>query len=251
MITRRKAVQKTLGAAAVLAFASRSSSLLQGQTATPAAPAAGVSGTAPAGPFHLPKLPYAYDALEPHIDAQTMEIHYSKHHAAYVNNLNKALASHPKLHEKSLEEIIKDIPSLPAEIQTTVRNNAGGAFNHSLFWHMMSKGGGGEPKGTLGDEIKKQFGSFSKFKEDFTKAATSVFGSGWAWLLWNSGKLEIRTLPNQDAPVFQNHHPLLGLDVWEHAYYLKYQNRRADYIGAFFNVIAWEFVQERLNHAKG
>ena len=236
-MTRRTAVKTSLTAAAVLAATRQVSSVLQAQPAPAAA--------APTGPFTLPKLPYAFDALEPHIDAQTMEIHHGKHHAAYVNNLNKAIAGKPELQHKSIEELIREVPSLPPEIRNAVKNNAGGDYNHSLFWRMMKKGGGGEPTGELAKEIDKSFGSFAKFKEEFTKTALGQFGSGWAWLIWNGTKLEVRGLPNQDAPIFPGHKALLGIDVWEHAYYLKYQNRRADYVAAFFNVIHWDFVHDR------
>jgi Fe-Mn family superoxide dismutase len=200
---------------------------------------------AAAGPFTLPSLPYATDALEPHIDAQTMQIHHDKHHAAYVANLNKAVAEFPELAKKSVEDLVKDLDALPEKIRTAVRNNGGGHFNHSLFWQMMKKDGGGEPRGELARAIATGFGSFTKFKLDFTIAGVGVFGSGWAWLVVQEGKLAIQRAANQDNPLSQGAQPLLGLDVWEHAYYLKYQNRRPDYINAWWNVVNWDFVAER------
>jgi superoxide dismutase, Fe-Mn family len=196
-------------------------------------------------PFTLPPLPYALDALEPHLDARTMEIHHDRHHGAYVANLNKAIAESPSLGLKSLEELLKDLNSVPEKIRAAVRNNGGGHYNHSLFWHMMQKDGGGEPKGELATAIEKAFGSFSAFKEGFTKAALGQFGSGWAWLVRDGKELKIEATPNQDSPISQGRQPLLGLDVWEHAYYLKYQNKRADYIAAWWNVVNWDFVGER------
>jgi len=196
--------------------------------------------------FELPKLDYAYNALEPNIDAQTMEIHHSKHHAAYTTNLNNALNGTPQANS-SIEEILKEISKLPV----AVRNNGGGFFNHNLFWKIMSPNGGGQPKGDLADGINKYFGSFDKFKELLSSAAATRFGSGWAWLLVkDNGELAISSTPNQDNPLMDiaevKGKPILGLDVWEHAYYLKYQNRRADYVGAFWNVINWDEVSKRL-----
>jgi superoxide dismutase, Fe-Mn family len=201
----------------------------------------------PGGPFTLPALPYALDALEPHIDARTMEIHHGKHHAAYVTNLNKAIAEAPPLKTKSVEDLVKDLNSVPEKIRTAVRNNGGGHSNHTLFWQMLKKGGGGEPKGELGKAIDKTFNNYSGFKEKLSEAATKVFGSGWAWLLLEGKDLKIESTPNQDSPLSQGKSPLLGIDVWEHAYYLKYQNRRADYIAAWFNVINWDFVADRFS----
>ena len=194
----------------------------------------------------LPALPYDPAALEPHIDAQTMQIHHGKHHQAYVNNLNAALDKHPELHQKSLEDLLKGINTVPEDIRTAVRNNAGGHHNHSLFWTVMGPRAGGEPTGPLADAIKKAFGDFGKFKETFAAAATTRFGSGWAWLTAGGGKLDISSTPNQDSPVMEGKTPILGLDVWEHAYYLKYQNRRPDYIGAWWNVVNWSEVARRL-----
>src|SRR5438552_3705730 len=193
-------------------------------------------------PFEVPKLAYAFDALEPHIDAKTMEIHHDKHHATYVTNLNKAVADAPDLANKSIEEILKDLNSVPEKVRTAVRNQGGGHFNHTLFWQMMKKGGGGEPRGDLANAMDKSFGGLSGFKDKFTEAATKVFGSGWAWLVMDGKDLKIQSTPNQDSPLSQGMKPLLGIDVWEHAYYLKYQNRRPEYIKAWFNVINWDFV---------
>jgi Fe-Mn family superoxide dismutase len=202
-------------------------------------------------PFALPDLPYAHDALEPYIDAKTMEIHHGKHHNAYVTNLNKALESAPELANKSLVELVSNLDAVPAAIRTAVRNQGGGHWNHSLFWNVMKKGGGGDPKGPLGDAINAAFGSFAEFKAKFTAAAAGVFGSGWAWLVLNSGKLEVQSTPNQDSPLMnKSGAPVLALDVWEHAYYLKYQNRRPEYIDAWWSVINWEKVQENLEAAR-
>ncbi len=193
----------------------------------------------------LPALPYDYNALEPHIDAQTMEIHYTKHHQAYVNKLNEAITKHPELAEKSAEELIADLDMVPEDIRTAVRNNGGGHVNHSFFWEILSPKGGGEPKGKLKEAIDKAFGSFDTFKEQFTAAATTRFGSGWAWLVADGPALSIVSTPNQDSPVTDGKMPILGLDVWEHAYYLKYQNKRPDYIAAFWNVVNWSEVEKR------
>jgi superoxide dismutase, Fe-Mn family len=194
----------------------------------------------------LPSLPYAFDALEPHIDAQTMQIHHGKHHQAYINNLNTALEAHPDLQAKSVEDLIKDLNALPEAIRTAVRNNGGGHANHSLFWTLLAPNAGGAPTGKAADAITGAFGSFDAFKEQFAKAATTRFGSGWAWLVWSSGKLAIESTANQDSPFMEGKKPILGLDVWEHAYYLKYQNRRPDYIAAFWNVVNWDTVNGRL-----
>lgn len=193
--------------------------------------------------FALPKLDYAYDALEPHFDAMTMEIHHSKHHAGYTNKLNKALEG-SKL-SFTIEELLQQLNELPAEIQVAVRNNGGGYYNHQLFWKFLSPNGGGEPSGELRKALKKTFGSFEAFKEAFNTSAKTRFGSGWAWLVISNGKLEVVSTPNQDSPVSEGKDVLLGLDVWEHAYYLKYQNRRPDYINAFWNIVNWKAVEER------
>jgi len=194
----------------------------------------------------LPSLPYAFDALEPHIDAQTMQIHHGKHHQAYINNLNAALEAHPDLQGKSVEDLFKDLNALPEAIRTAVRNNGGGHANHSLFWTLMAPNAGGAPTGKIADVIANQFGGFDSFKEQFAKAATTRFGSGWAWLVSSSGKLAIESTANQDSPIMEGKKPILGLDVWEHAYYLKYQNRRPDYVAAFWNVVNWNTVNGRL-----
>ena len=193
----------------------------------------------------VPPLPYAYNALEPHIDEQTMRIHHDKHHAAYVNNLNTALEKHSDLQSKSVEELMKGINGVPEEIRTAVRNNGGGHVNHTMFWEIMGPGKGGQPGGAVADAIKSSFGSFDAFKEQFTKAATTRFGSGWAWLLDEGGKLVVESTANQDSPLMEGKQPILGLDVWEHAYYLKYQNRRPDYINAWWNVVNWDAVNKR------
>ena len=199
----------------------------------------------------LPRLPYGYDELEPHIDARTMEIHYTKHHQGYVNNLNAALEKHPELEKKSVEELLKDLNAIPEDIRTAVRNNGGGHANHSMFWPIMSPDGGGEPEGKLADAINSSFGSFSDFKDQFSKAASGRFGSGWAWLCVDrGGKLTITSTPNQDNPVSDGLRPVLGLDVWEHAYYLKYQNRRPEYISAWWNIVNWKQVAKNYSAVK-
>jgi Fe-Mn family superoxide dismutase len=193
----------------------------------------------------LPALPYDFAALEPNIDAQTMQIHHGKHHAAYVTNLNAALEKHPDLQSRSAEDLLRDLSKVPEDIRTAVRNNGGGHVNHSMFWQIMGPKGGGAPGGALGEAIKASFGSFDAFKEQFAKAGMGRFGSGWAWLIATGGKLTIESTPNQDNPIMEGKKPILGLDVWEHAYYLKYQNRRADYITAWWNVVNWAEVGKR------
>src|SRR5262245_7540715 len=240
MITRRQAIKTT--ALVTVAVAT-----VPGAIAQTPAPAA--SAAAPTGPFTLPPLPYAFDALEPHIDARTMEIHHGKHHATYVANLNKAMAEVPELRTNSAEALLKAMVALPDKLKTAVRNNAGGHVNHSLFWQMMKKNGGGEPKGDLAKAIDKKFGSFTAFKDEFKKAALGQFGSGWAWLTWTGKEIDIEPTPNQDSPLLLSRQPLLGIDVWEHAYYLKFQNRRADYVDAWWNVVNWDFVAERYANA--
>jgi superoxide dismutase, Fe-Mn family len=201
--------------------------------------------------FTVPDLSYAFNALEPHIDAKTMEIHHDKHHGTYVAKLNAALEKAPAFQGKPIEDILRSLDSVPAEVRTAVRNHGGGHLNHSLFWKMLSPKGGGKPTGALATAIDKGFGSFDAFKEQFGNAATNLFGSGWAWLCADSaGKLVVAGLPNQDSPVSQGLKPLLGIDVWEHAYYLKYQNRRPDYIAAFWNVVSWEQVAANLEAGK-
>ena len=193
----------------------------------------------------VPPLPYDYNALEPHIDEQTMRIHHDKHHAAYVNNLNTALEKYPELQQKSIEDLLKGINTVPEDIRTAVRNNGGGHANHTLFWELMSPGKGGTPSGALAEAITSSFTSFDSFKEQFAKAAVGRFGSGWAWLIDAGGKLVIESSANQDSPLMEGKKALLGLDVWEHAYYLKYQNRRPDYITAWWNVVNWDTVAKR------
>jgi superoxide dismutase, Fe-Mn family len=208
-----------------------------------------------ATPFTLPPLPYAYDALEPYIDALTMQIHHDKHHAAYVTNLNAAIAKAPELAGKTLDQLLTGLAKVPEAVRTAVRNNGGGHWNHSLFWLWLDPSKrGGEPSGGLNDAIRSSFGDFAKFKDQFTAAATGRFGSGWAWLLHQGGKLTITSSAHQDNPIMEGTRPadvLLGLDVWEHAYYLKYQNRRPEYITAFWNVVNWPEVQKRWDKAKG
>ncbi|MDT3428478.1 Fe-Mn family superoxide dismutase [Paenibacillus forsythiae] len=200
--------------------------------------------------FELPALPYPNDALEPHIDATTMEIHHDRHHNTYVTNLNAALEKAPELQGKGLEELISDLDAVPEAIRTAVRNNGGGHANHSLFWETIGPNAGGAPTGALAAAIDSELGGFEKFKEDFAAAATTRFGSGWAWLSIKDGKLAISSTPNQDSPLMEGATPLLGLDVWEHAYYLKYQNKRPDYIKAFWNVVNWDAVGKLYDSAK-
>ena len=200
--------------------------------------------------FELPQLPYAENALEPHIDKETMNIHHSRHHNTYVTNLNNALAGNEELLSKSVEEVISNLDAVPEAARTAVRNNGGGHANHSLFWQILSPNGGGAPAGELADAISSKFGSFESFKEEFAKAATTRFGSGWAWLSVSGGELEVSSTPNQDSPIMEGKTPILGLDVWEHAYYLKYQNKRPDYISSFWNVVNWDEVSKRYSQAK-
>ena len=202
-------------------------------------------------PHELPALPYAFDALEPHVDARTMEIHHGKHHAAYVNNLNTALEAHPDLQKKSVAQLVSDLNAVPEAIRTAVRNNGGGHYNHSLFWRWMGPNAGGSPSGALGKAIADAFGDLAAFKDAFTKAAMGRFGSGWAWLVVDgSGALKVVSTANQDSPLTDGQTPVLGLDVWEHAYYLKYQNRRADYISAWWNVVNWAEVDSLFGQTK-
>jgi superoxide dismutase, Fe-Mn family len=196
--------------------------------------------------YSLPSLPYPTDALEPHIDKLTMEIHHGKHHNAYVTNLNAALEKHPELQNKSIEDLLKNINTVPEDIRTAVRNNGGGHANHSMFWQIMGPNAGGAPTGKIADAIKGSFGSFDAFKEQFAKAGATRFGSGWAWVIDNGGKLAIESSANQDSPLMEGKKIAFGIDVWEHAYYLKYQNRRPDYIGAWWNVVNWSEINKRL-----
>ncbi len=200
-------------------------------------------------PHQLPKLPYAFDALEPHLDARTMEIHHGKHHAAYVENLNKALEGNSALQGWSLEDLIRRLSEVPDSIRTAVRNHGGGHLNHAWFWQWMSPQGGGDPSGALAQTLVSTFGSLATFREQFAKAGLARFGSGWVWLVWQNGKLAITSTPNQDNPLTDGAIPLLGCDVWEHAYYLKYQNRRADYLKAWWNVVNWPAVAQAFAQA--
>ena len=200
--------------------------------------------------YTLPDLPYAYDALEPYIDEETMHLHHDKHHNTYVTNLNAAIEKYPELGEKTIEELLSDMDAIPTDIKTAVRNNGGGHANHSFFWEIMAPNAGGEPTGEIKEAINEAFGDFSSFKEEFKKAAAGRFGSGWAWLVMESGKLAITSTANQDSPLMEGKTPILGLDVWEHAYYLKYKNVRPDYIAAFWNVINWDEVNKRFEAAK-
>jgi Fe-Mn family superoxide dismutase len=195
--------------------------------------------------FTLPPLPYDFAALEPHIDAKTMEIHHGKHHQTYVNNLNAAIEKAPELASKSLDDLMRNVSKLPEAVRTPIRNNGGGHWNHSMFWQIMAPKAGGEPGGALGAAIKSAFGDFAKFREQFSAAGVGRFGSGWAWLINSGGKLSITSTPNQDNPLMEGQKAIMGLDVWEHAYYLKYQNRRPDYIQAWWNVVNWKEVEKR------
>lgn len=200
--------------------------------------------------YTLPDLPYGYDALEPYIDVETMHLHHDKHHNTYVTNLNAAIEKYPELEEQSIEELMKNLNEVPEDIRTAVRNNGGGHANHSFFWKIMAPNAGGEPTGAIKDAIDQAFGSFEKMKEEFKTAATGRFGTGWAWLVLNNGKLEITSTANQDSPLTDGKTPIIGLDVWEHAYYLKYKNVRPDYIAAFWDVVNWDQANENLANAK-
>lgn len=200
--------------------------------------------------YELPELPYAYDALEPHIDKETMNIHHTKHHNTYVTNVNAALEGHEDLASKSVEELISDLNAVPEDIRTAVRNNGGGHANHSLFWQLLTPNGTGAPSGALAEAIDAKFGSFDEFKTKFENAGKTRFGSGWAWLAVSNGELEVTSTPNQDSPLMEGKTPILGVDVWEHAYYLKYQNKRPDYLAAFWNVVNWDEVSKRFEAAK-
>jgi superoxide dismutase, Fe-Mn family len=200
--------------------------------------------------FVLPPLPYAFDALEPSIDALTMEIHHDRHHNTYVTNLNGAIAKHPELGDRTIEQLLGDLDAVPEDIRTVVRNNGGGHLNHSIFWTIMGPGGGGDPTGDVADAIKDAFGDFAAFKDAVTKAAVGQFGSGWGWAFLSGGKLTVKGFPNQDNPISQGGAPILGVDVWEHAYYLKYQNKRPDYVAAWWNTVNWAAVNDRLAAAR-
>ncbi len=212
-------------------------------------PAIAQAESAPKPIYELPPLPYSYDALEPYIDARTMKFHHDRHHQAYVDNLNKALTAYPELQNKCLAELIQNLDQLPAAIRTSVRNNGGGHLNHTLFWNIMAPQGGGEPQGAIGEAIRKQFGSFGQFQEAFEKAGLTLFGSGWVWLVKDGDQLEIMTTPNQDSPVMAGKFPILGNDVWEHAYYLNYQNRRGEYLKSWWNVVNWAGINLRFENA--
>jgi len=243
IMTRREALKTvTLG---TLGCSTR-----MGWSAAAAEAVPGSSGTASAGPFVLPPFPYAFDALEPYIDAQTMQIHHDKHHAAYVANLNKALAEVPALAGKPIEAILRDLEAVPESIRTTVRNNGGGHANHTFFWPQLKNNQGRGPSGELARAIDKRFGDFAGFQLKFTEAATRQFGSGWAWLTIDPDKqLTVESTPNQDTPLSKGRTPLVGIDVWEHAYYLRYQNRRPEYIAAFYHVVDWDVVADRFRNA--
>jgi superoxide dismutase, Fe-Mn family len=241
MINRRQAIKTTVLACTALGTLRN----IFAESVAASSTNAAVTPAAPSGPYKLPPLNYAYDAMEPYIDARTMQIHHDKHHAAYVANLNKAVADYPEVGKKSVEELLVNLDAVPEKIRTAVRNQGGGDYNHTLFWQVLDKKGG-VPKGELAKSIDKHFGSFDAFKDQWTKTALGVFGSGWAWLvLDDSKKLSIEPSANQDSPISHGKKPLLGIDVWEHAYYLKYQNRRPEYVSAFFNVINWDFVSDR------
>jgi superoxide dismutase, Fe-Mn family len=200
--------------------------------------------------YEVPPLPYDYAALEPHIDAETMKLHHDKHHQAYVNNLNAAIEKHPDLAKHTAEDLLRNLNSIPEDIRTTVRNNGGGHVNHSMFWKIMKPGGGGEPTGKIAEQIRKDFGDFAAFKKLFNETTAKQFGSGWGWIIWDGGKLTITTSANQDSPLSQGKYPILGNDVWEHAYYLKYQNKRPDYLAAWWNTVNWDEINKRFEQAQ-
>jgi Fe-Mn family superoxide dismutase len=245
LLTRRDALKNIGAGAAVLGLGAAGLGI---PSKANAAEMGSMNSTAQ--PFTLPKLSYAYDALEPHIDAKTMEIHHSKHHQAYITNANNALASQPALKKMSAEEMLRNLNAVPEAVRTALRNNVGGHVNHSFFWRVIGPNGGGAPRGPINDAITKSFGSFDAFKTQFGDAATKRFGSGWAWLTAKDGKLAVTSTANQDSPLSEGAVPLLGLDVWEHAYYLKYQNRRPEYIAAFWNVVKWDQVSENYAAAR-
>ena len=251
MWNRREVLQSSTAVLAGLALSSRLSAAGTPQPAVPVAAPSPASAAAP-GAFVLPPLPYAYEALAPHIDAETMRLHHDKHHAAYVAKLNDAVTAAPALAGKSVEELLRDLSRVPESVRTAVRNQGGGHANHSLFWTSMTPTPSGPPQGKLAGAIQAQFGSFDGLREQLARSAAGVFGSGWAWLTLDGGrKLLVESLPNQDSPISSGQTPLLGLDVWEHAYYLKYQNRRADYVQAFLNIVDWAAVGRRYEEAVG
>jgi superoxide dismutase, Fe-Mn family len=239
LYTRREAFRLGVSSLAAAWFGSPFLSALAQTTIAPA----------PTGPYTLPQLPYSFEALEPRIDTLTMQIHHDKHHKAYVDNANKLLADQPELAKLSAEDLLKNLSKAPEAIRTGLRNNVGGHVNHSLFWQMMSPNGGGKPSGLLAEAIEKEFKSFDEFQKQFNDAAVKRFGSGWAWLTATDRKLEVFSTANQDSPITDGKVPLLGLDVWEHAYYLKYQNRRPDYVAAWWNLVNWDFVNEQFTKA--
>ena len=200
--------------------------------------------------YEVPPLPYDYAALEPHIDTATMKEHHDKHHTAYVNNLNAAIEKHPDLGKHTAEDLLRNLSSIPEDIRTAVRNHGGGHVNHSMFWTIMKPGGGGEPTGKIAEQIRKDFGDFAAFKKQFNETTAKQFGSGWGWLVWDGGKLAIITSANQDSPLSQGKYPILGCDVWEHAYYLKYQSRRAEYLGVWWNTVNWDEINKRFAQAQ-
>jgi superoxide dismutase, Fe-Mn family len=250
MNRRKFLVSGGIVSAGLLGTGNAATSLLQASSATTSLEPANLKLEDKPVAFTVPPLPYPFDALEPHIDAKTMEIHHDKHHGAYVTNLNKALEGHADLQSKSLEELLGNLDAIPENIRNAVRNNAGGHWNHTLFWTQLKKGGGGEPKGDLAEAIKSAFGSFAEFQTKFAAAGVGRFGSGWAWLVVKDGKLAIDSTANQDTPISLKAKAVLGLDVWEHAYYLKYQNRRPDYIAAWWNVVNWDSASQLYSAAK-
>jgi Fe-Mn family superoxide dismutase len=250
MNRRKFLVSGGIVSAGLLGTGNVATSLLQASSATTSLEPTNLKLEDKPVAFTVPPLPYPFDALEPHIDAKTMEIHHDKHHGGYVTNLNKALEGHADLQSKSLEELLGSLDAIPENIRNAVRNNAGGHWNHTLFWTQLKKGGGGEPKGDLAEAIKSTFGSFAEFQTKFAAAGVGRFGSGWAWLVVKDGKLTIDSTPNQDTPISLKAKAVLGLDVWEHAYYLKYQNRRPDYIAAWWNVVNWDSASQLYSAAK-
>jgi superoxide dismutase, Fe-Mn family len=246
-MTSRRNFLYLLGAGSTAAFFSSSNNASWADTPTTAI---AQSATATTGIFKLPPLTYDYNALEPHIDAATMKFHHDKHHAAYVKNLNDAVNKYPELQKQSVEQLLQNLSKLPKDIQTTVRNNGGGHYNHTMFWQIMGPKGGGMPTGAIAAAIQKQYGSFDKFKTQFNEAGTKQFGSGWVWLVRDRTNLKIITTPNQDSPISQGIYPIMGNDVWEHAYYLKYQNRRPEYLSAWWNTINWNEVNNRFSKAQ-
>lgn len=249
MLTTRRQALKTLTATA---FAATTLGRFTALAQTPSAPATATPvKPSPTGPFTLPPLPYPYEALEPHIDAETMHLHHDKHHATYVVKLNAALAETPSFSAgTNVDDLLKNLPNVPESIRTAVRNNGGGHSNHSLFWQTLSPKGGGAPQGELAKAFTSDLGGFDKFKQDAAKLGANLFGSGWVWLVLDDGKkLNLLSAPNQDSPLLGGHYPLFGIDVWEHAYYLKYHNVRADYIAAIWNVVNWDFIAQRYTAA--